>query len=160
MGISRACASKWVNRYRQHGDLGLFDRSSTPSRQPTATSADVVAQIGDLRRRNKWSASRIAFELQEDGRVDGEPHQRAGVADDRVADEHGVDGVTGYCDLLYMTPPWRCRAQAPRIAPLLPPPLTGARKWSVASTADRITRSSPGSSGGTGSAGTSTTRAA
>jgi transposase len=67
MGISRACASKWVNRYRQHGGLGLFDRSSTPSRQPTATSADVVAQIEDLRRRNKWSASRIAFELQEDG---------------------------------------------------------------------------------------------
>lgn len=67
MGISRACASKWVNRYRQHGELGLFDRSSTPSRQRTATSADVVAQIEDLRRRNKWSASRIAFELQEDG---------------------------------------------------------------------------------------------
>ncbi|NUQ99116.1 MAG: helix-turn-helix domain-containing protein [Streptomyces sp.] len=32
MGIARACASKWVNRCRQHGDLGLFDRSSTPPR--------------------------------------------------------------------------------------------------------------------------------
>jgi transposase-like protein len=27
MGISRACASKWVNRFRRHGDLGLLDRS-------------------------------------------------------------------------------------------------------------------------------------
>ncbi|MER6559241.1 leucine zipper domain-containing protein [Streptomyces sp. NPDC001027] len=25
-GISRACASKWVNRFRRHGDLGLLDR--------------------------------------------------------------------------------------------------------------------------------------
>lgn len=67
MGISRACASKWVNRWRQHGELGLLDRSSTPRRQATATSADVVARIEDLRRRNKWSAARIAFELQEGG---------------------------------------------------------------------------------------------
>lgn len=66
MGISRACVSKWVNRYRQDGELGLLDRSSTPRRQPTATSADTVARIEDLRRTQKWSASRIAFELQDE----------------------------------------------------------------------------------------------
>ncbi|CAM5650105.1 IS481 family transposase ISNfa1 [Streptomyces purpurascens] len=67
MGISRACASKWVNRYRQHGELGLLDRSSTPRRQPTAMNPDVVARIEALRRAEKWSASRIAFELQAEG---------------------------------------------------------------------------------------------
>ncbi|MFW6723741.1 helix-turn-helix domain-containing protein [Streptomyces sp. MAR4 CNY-716] len=67
MGISRACASKWVNRYRQHGELGLPDRSATPRRQPTATRQDVVVRIEALRRTEKWSASRIAFELQADG---------------------------------------------------------------------------------------------
>lgn len=67
MGISRSCASKWVNRYRQHGERGLLDRSSTPRRQPTATDTDVVARIDALRRAEKWSASRIAFELQADG---------------------------------------------------------------------------------------------
>ena len=32
MGISRACASKWVNRFRQFGEIGLLDRflCSTP----------------------------------------------------------------------------------------------------------------------------------
>ncbi len=30
MGISMACAGKWVNRHRGYGDLGLQDRSSTP----------------------------------------------------------------------------------------------------------------------------------
>jgi transposase len=63
-GISRACASKWVNPYRRHGELGLHDLPSTPRRQPTATDAAVVARIEDLRRGQKWSASRIAFELQ------------------------------------------------------------------------------------------------
>jgi transposase InsO family protein len=67
MGISRACASKWANRYHRHGELGLLDRSSTPRRQPTATSPDVVARIEALRRSEKRSASRIAFELQAEG---------------------------------------------------------------------------------------------
>ena len=67
MGISRACASKWVNRYRQHCELGLLDRSSTPRRQPTATSSDVVGRIEALRRAEKWSASRISFVLQAEG---------------------------------------------------------------------------------------------
>nr|WP_244330093.1 leucine zipper domain-containing protein [Streptomyces platensis] len=38
MGISRACASKWVNRYRRHGGLGLLDRSSTPHCQHSRRS--------------------------------------------------------------------------------------------------------------------------
>jgi hypothetical protein len=52
---------------RRHGDLGLLDRSSAPHRQLTATDADVVARIEDLRRTYKWSAARIAFELNNDG---------------------------------------------------------------------------------------------
>lgn len=66
MGISRATASKWVNRYRHYGELGLADRSSTPLRQPTATPSETVARIEQLRREKKWSASRIAFELHAD----------------------------------------------------------------------------------------------
>jgi transposase InsO family protein len=67
MGISRQCASKWVNRYRQYGELGLRDRCSTPHRQPTAAPAEVVADIESMRREHKWSASRIAFELEAQG---------------------------------------------------------------------------------------------
>lgn len=63
MGISRACASKWVNRHRQYGDLGLEDRPSVPHRQPSATPPTVVARIEDLRRTRKWSARRIRLEL-------------------------------------------------------------------------------------------------
>lgn len=41
----------------------MQDRSSTPHRQPTATPAEVVSIIEQLRRTRKWSAARIAFEL-------------------------------------------------------------------------------------------------
>lgn len=43
--------------------IGLLDRSSAPHRQPTCTPGEVIAQIEDLRRSRKWSASRIAFQL-------------------------------------------------------------------------------------------------
>lgn len=63
MGISRACASKWVNRHRDFGDLALADRASVPHQQPSATPRDVVARIESLRRKKKWSARRIQLEL-------------------------------------------------------------------------------------------------
>ena len=67
MGISRACASKWVNRWREYGELGLHNRHSSPRHQPTATTATVVARIEELRRDKKWSARRIALELADEG---------------------------------------------------------------------------------------------
>lgn len=66
MGVSRACATKWVKRYREFGDLGLEDRSSAPYRKPTAA---VVAEIEHLRRERKWPATRIAFELKRGGKA-------------------------------------------------------------------------------------------
>ncbi len=65
MGISRACASKWVNRWRRHGELGLHDRPSTPHHSPDATPAWVIERIETWRREKKWSASRITHELAE-----------------------------------------------------------------------------------------------
>lgn len=67
MGISRACASKWANRYRRYGELGLLGRSSAPHRQPTATPCEVIARIGAMWRERKWPAARIAFEFAADG---------------------------------------------------------------------------------------------
>ncbi|MBX9395094.1 helix-turn-helix domain-containing protein [Streptomyces sp. TRM72054] len=63
MGISRACAGKWVNRWRLHGDAGLQDRPSSPHRSPNATPAWVIEQIESRRREHEWSAQRITDEL-------------------------------------------------------------------------------------------------
>ena len=67
MGISRACASKWVNRWRRHGDAGLRDRPSSPHRSPNVTPAWVIEQIEIWRRERKWSAQRITDELADLG---------------------------------------------------------------------------------------------
>src|SRR5258708_17900519 len=65
MGIARACGSKWVNRWRRHGELGLHDRPSTPHHSPDATPAWAIERIETSRREKKWSANRITHELAE-----------------------------------------------------------------------------------------------
>lgn len=65
MGISRACASKWVNRYRDLGDTGLLDGSSAPHTNPSRTPDDVIELACKLRREHKWSAAKIGTELAE-----------------------------------------------------------------------------------------------
>jgi transposase-like protein len=45
MGISRARASKWVNRWRNFGEAGLQARSSVPHHSPKAAPDWVVEQI-------------------------------------------------------------------------------------------------------------------
>ncbi len=67
MGISRQCASKWINRWRRYGEAGLQDRPSVPHHQPTAVPAQVVARIERLRRQRKYSARRITTELTAEG---------------------------------------------------------------------------------------------
>lgn len=68
-GYFSATASKWVTRYKQFGEFGLLDRSSTPLRQPAATASATVTRIERMRREHKWSASRIEFELALEGVV-------------------------------------------------------------------------------------------
>lgn len=65
MGISRACASKWVNRHRELGEAGLLDGSSAPHTSPTRTPDDVIDLACQLRRTKKWSAAKISCELAE-----------------------------------------------------------------------------------------------
>lgn len=68
MGISRACASKRVNRWRRHGDPGLLDRPSAPHHSPRATPAWVMIEKSESwGRHEKWSAQRITHELAAPG---------------------------------------------------------------------------------------------
>ena len=67
-GVSRQCLGKWFARFREHGEDGLVDRSSAPATRPTRTPAQVIEQIGKLRAK-KWSARRIALELNQTGVV-------------------------------------------------------------------------------------------
>lgn len=61
--VSWDTVSKWVTRYRDHGEAGPADLPSTPRRSPAATGESVVERIEALRRALKWSARRIHLHL-------------------------------------------------------------------------------------------------
>lgn len=44
-GVSRQCAHRWINRFRDQGPAGLEERSSRPRRSPGATPVEVEEQI-------------------------------------------------------------------------------------------------------------------
>jgi transposase len=62
VGVSVRCARKWVGRFREEGERGLFDRSSAPRRVANRTAADRVAVIARLRRL-RMTAAEIAETL-------------------------------------------------------------------------------------------------
>jgi transposase InsO family protein len=61
-GVSVRCARKWVARYRQEGERGLYDRSSAPHRVANRTPAERVELILHLRRL-RFTAAEIAETL-------------------------------------------------------------------------------------------------
>ena len=54
---------KWRDRFLAEGDDGLLDRSSRPHRSPNRHRRAVHRQVLRLRRKRRWGADRIAFEV-------------------------------------------------------------------------------------------------
>jgi transposase InsO family protein len=63
LGISRQCAHRWINRFRDTGDAGLADRSSRPHRCPRRTSPEVEQQVLKMRRTDRRGQDWIGPEL-------------------------------------------------------------------------------------------------
>ena len=45
MGVSRQCAHRWLARFDEEGEAGMFDRSSRPHRSPAQTAPEVEAIV-------------------------------------------------------------------------------------------------------------------
>jgi len=54
---------KWRDRFLAEGPGGLIDRSSRPHRSPNRTGRSTYRQVLRLRRKRRWGADRIAFEV-------------------------------------------------------------------------------------------------
>ncbi len=63
LGVSRATVHKWLRRFREAGEAGLYDRSSRPLRMPARTPARVEARVLAARRRRRRGAVVLATEL-------------------------------------------------------------------------------------------------
>lgn len=66
-GVTRQTVTKWVRRYELLGEAGLLEHSSAPHTSPTQTPDAVVDRIEELRRKHKWTARQIHFELVGEG---------------------------------------------------------------------------------------------
>ncbi|UTM39957.1 IS481 family transposase (plasmid) [Rhodococcus pyridinivorans] len=63
LGISRQCAHRWINRFKQAGEAGLVDRSSAPKRCPRRTSPEVEQRVLELRRTERRGQDWLGPEL-------------------------------------------------------------------------------------------------
>lgn len=63
LGVSRATVHKWLRRFREAGEAGLYDRSSRPLRMPARTPARVEARVLAARKRRRRGAVVLATEL-------------------------------------------------------------------------------------------------
>lgn len=90
MGVSRQCAHRWVSRYREHGEVGLVDRSSRPVSSPTATPAATAAAVLALRSRERLGRDEIARQCGVGPRTASRLIARAG-----LPALHELDPVTG-----------------------------------------------------------------
>jgi transposase-like protein len=54
---------KWRDRFLVGGEAGLRDRSSRPRRSPNRTPQRLRRQVIRLRRKRRWGAAHIGFEV-------------------------------------------------------------------------------------------------
>src|SRR5699024_4344289 len=62
-GVSRQCAHRWINRFREEGEAGLLDRSSRPHHCPSRTPVEVEQAIVATRRRERRGQDWLGPEL-------------------------------------------------------------------------------------------------
>ena len=80
-GISRQCAHRWINRFREHGKEALVDRSSRPHHSPRQTPVEVEERIVAIRREQRRGQDWIGPELGVPARTVSRVLRRQGVSD-------------------------------------------------------------------------------
>ena len=67
-GISRVTGYRWLNRYRQLGDLQhLAEMDRRPHHSPSKIGSDIESKVLELRDRSGWGATRLSAFLRNDG---------------------------------------------------------------------------------------------
>ena len=83
---------KWRDRFLAEGDAGLWDRSSRPRRSPNRTPEAQRRRVLQLRRKRRWGAAHIGFEV---GLAAGPDRLRGNKGDDTLTGGLGDDVLIG-----------------------------------------------------------------
>lgn len=90
LGVSRQCAHRWVSRFDNEGEAGLYDRCSRPHATPTRTPAKVEQRVLAARRKLRCGPAGLADHTGVPAATCGRILRRYGVP--RLAD---CDPLTG-----------------------------------------------------------------
>lgn len=90
MGVSRQCAHRWLQRFDDEGEAGLWDRSSRPHTSPARTPSSVEDQVLEARRVFRRGPDWIGAELGVSARTVSRILRRHG-----VPYLHELDPLTG-----------------------------------------------------------------
>jgi transposase InsO family protein len=67
-GITPRTGYKWIKRYQEQGDVGLYDRSRRPHHSPHKSSANIEEAVLKVRRTHPaWGGRKIQWKLIQDG---------------------------------------------------------------------------------------------
>lgn len=87
-GVSRKTGYKWIERYREAGPKGLYERSRRPSNSPNITSPELVEALLQARRRHPdWGAKKL-LKILTNKHPDWSWPQRSTVCD--ILKRHGL----------------------------------------------------------------------
>ena len=62
-GISRKTFYKWRHRYKEHGEIGLYNQSNRPHHSPRSTPSCIIGKILYLRKNYHFGAGKISHYL-------------------------------------------------------------------------------------------------
>ena len=67
-GITPRTGYKWIKRYQEQGDVGLYDRSRRPKNSPHKSSSILEGTVLKVRRAHPtWGGRKIQWKLSRDG---------------------------------------------------------------------------------------------
>jgi transposase-like protein len=67
-GVCRGTGYKWLERFRQHGEEGLAERSRRPHSSPAQTDVQLEVAVLDVRHEHPaWGGRKIAAVLRRSG---------------------------------------------------------------------------------------------
>src|SRR5215208_803428 len=67
-GITARTGYKWIKRYQEQGEVGLYDRSRRPKHSPRKSSSIIEEAVLKVRRAHPaWGGRKIKWKLAQDG---------------------------------------------------------------------------------------------
>lgn len=67
-GISARTGYKWIKRYKEQGDAGLYERSRCPRHSPQKSSPEVEEAVLQVRSQHpSWGGRKIRWQLEQEG---------------------------------------------------------------------------------------------